>query len=488
VGQYCAHTPNGSVCWPDAVPPTVSGVTVTCAAPCLRDGVLHVEATVADDAEVLGADVSLDLGGPPAAMQRSGGVWTADVNLAALPFNAFEADVVVTVTASDGARNKVSARGAPVHVTRLKWAYDAGAPLSAPAVMQDGTTIVGVSRTSQQVLAVKADGTKKWEATTANRFVTAAPTVGEKAIWVSDDRNVFAIDPVALTTVASVGVAMDGATSGSLATRSEPTEWAFVGSLTGRVGAASMTPLEYTRSGLGDACTTGPVLSSDGTTVFVATRTVTSAANLRSFAFDGALTPRWSAGIGVNVTAPVAVDGSGAIWSASQDAKLVKTVPSDLSGDPVTVATLSGSAIDSPVVLPSGDIVVGDGSGTLHRFSSTGVRRWASEPNLESPVLAPVVVTSAQEVLIVPTQGGRIYAVRSDGSVGWFGQLDATGLRAVNIHPPNSQNGSILSTAVVVGEGGTLYAVIVDGQLDASAPWPKAFHDPRNTNRAGPQP
>ncbi len=48
--------------------------------------------------------------------------------------------------------------------------------------------------------------------------------------------------------------------------------------------------------------------------------------------------------------------------------------------------------------------------------------------------------------------------------------------------------GSDFSTAYFSGANGKLYAVIVDGHLDTSAPWPKAFHDPRNTNRAGPQP
>src|SRR5690242_20095418 len=66
VGQYCARTSDGNVCWADAVPPTVSGVTVACVDPlidgstCLRDGVLRVEATISDDREVLGADVQLD--------------------------------------------------------------------------------------------------------------------------------------------------------------------------------------------------------------------------------------------------------------------------------------------------------------------------------------------------------------------------------------------------------------------------------------------
>jgi hypothetical protein len=45
-----------------------------------------------------------------------------------------------------------------------------------------------------------------------------------------------------------------------------------------------------------------------------------------------------------------------------------------------------------------------------------------------------------------------------------------------------------MSTAYVASSSGKLFAVIVDGELDGSSPWPKAFHDPRNTNRAGPQP
>jgi len=69
----------------------------------------------------------------------------------------------------------------------------------------------------------------------------------------------------------------------------------------------------------------------------------------------------------------------------------------------------------------------------------------------------------------------------------WSAELAPTVLRAGNIHP-SSLLGPVLSTAYFSGTNGKLYAVIVDGALDGAAPWPKAFHDPRNTNRAGPQP
>ena len=65
---------------------------MSCPAPCLRDSVLHVQATVSDDAEVLGAEVTLDVGGPAFAMTRAGGVWQADVELRDVPFETFEAE------------------------------------------------------------------------------------------------------------------------------------------------------------------------------------------------------------------------------------------------------------------------------------------------------------------------------------------------------------------------------------------------------------
>ena len=69
-----------------------------------------------------------------------------DVPLRELPFEAFSRGVVATVTARDGARNPSNAASAPAaSVTRLRWTYDAGAPITSPAVMADGTAVVGVS-------------------------------------------------------------------------------------------------------------------------------------------------------------------------------------------------------------------------------------------------------------------------------------------------------------------------------------------------------
>jgi hypothetical protein len=103
-----------------------------------------------------------------------------------------------------------------------------------------------------------------------------------------------------------------------------------------------------------------------------------------------------------------------------------------------------------------------------------------------------MVMNSATTPFIVSTGGGAVVALSPDGTVAWSGQLGAGApLQPANIYtPPPAQQvpGTTLSTAYFAGADGYLHAVIVDGALDGSAPWPKAFHDPKNTNRAGPQP
>jgi outer membrane protein assembly factor BamB len=100
-----------------------------------------------------------------------------------------------------------------------------------------------------------------------------------------------------------------------------------------------------------------------------------------------------------------------------------------------------------------------------------------------------MILKAGVETFVVPTKAGSVYAIRADGTKAWDGTLASTELRAGNLYtPPGQPPGSALSTAYFAGTNGKLYAVIVDGQLDTGAPWPKAFHDARNTNDAGAPP
>ena len=152
-GEYCAHTSEGAVCWPDAIPPGVSVSSVVCGpAGCVgdgqavRDGQLTVSAEVTDDAEVLEVEAWVDFDPEHAfALTRgSGTTWAGTLPLAALSFPAFAREAVVTVRARDGARNEASAvapaEQRPV-VTRVRWDYASTGQLSPPAVMSDGTSV-----------------------------------------------------------------------------------------------------------------------------------------------------------------------------------------------------------------------------------------------------------------------------------------------------------------------------------------------------------
>ena len=90
--------------------------------------------------------------------------------------------------------------------------------------------------------------------------------------------------------------------------------------------------------------------------------------------------------------------------------------------------------------------------------------------------------------LLVATDQGWVYGFReSDGGLIWSKQLMTPG---ISLSTPNlwTDPGATTSTAYLAGADGYLYGVIVDGTLDTSAPWPKAYHDPQNTSHAGAQP
>ncbi len=498
VGQYCAHAEGESRCWADTVNPVVATVTASCApAPCLRDGVLHVEATVTDDAGVLDASVSLDLpGGSPVAMTLVGTTWKADVELRSFGFPAFSQDVIATVTARDGARNPSDPQDASgVAVTRLRWdrSIDTGGAVvtpTSPAVKADGTVVIGGS--NGKLYFIAADGSDARAPLVVGAGpISAAPAVGASTIWIgSEDFTLYGVELDGSAVKAGVGVNVGGAVKGCVGVLpGTGKEWAFATSSAGFTGVASTVPNENDLVGPTATYSVGPVVGSDGR-IFAGTAALS--ATVRAYSLNTAavvLNEQWNAAVGLNVAAPLAIDASGAVWSGTLDGKLNKTVPGETSGTVIPVATLPGAIVDSPVILTSGDVVVGDDTGLLHRYTSTGTQVWTNEPNLGAAVLAPIVLANGDAAFVVPTATGKLFARAADGSDVWSTTLDSgNALRAPNIHTPPGQTTNIMSTVYVASSSGKLFAVVVDGQLDAAAPWPKAFHDPKNTNRAGPQP
>jgi outer membrane protein assembly factor BamB len=383
----------------------------------------------------------------------------------------------VQVRAVDAAGN-ATVQSLAVAATRLRWTYDAGAPgVTSPAVSSDGTAFVGVTATTRQLRAIATDGTEVWATTVGTGAITASPSVGPSGIWAaSQDGRIYAIKLDGSGILNGAGCNTGGSVQGTPAVSASTPETAFAGSGAGRVFGVDAAGM----------CAAGPLTdafaapaSIDGAGKVLAA-TATATATLRKYLFDGAaFTQDWSVQVGVNVGAPIAIDGADGAFTGSQDAKLNLTTP---AGSTTTVKTLGGSIIDSPVVLAGGDVVVGDQAKVLHRFRPDGTQVWAAEPVLDGPVLAPLVLAGGSAALLVPTAAGTLHAVAADGTVLWGGALtQGQALRAGNVHTPP---GAAFGTAYFGSSDGKLYAVAVEGRLDAAAPWPKAHHDARNTSNA----
>jgi hypothetical protein len=488
VGQACVAAEGERVCWADATPPRTSGVVASCGTdPCLRDGTLHVEATVTDDREVLDASVrvSLDPSRSFPMSRASGETWVADVPLRELPLAAVEGTVTPTVTARDGARTaSVPVDGSAVGVTRVKAAIVLGAAGFNPspaALLEDGTVVIGGP--TAKIYFVKPDGSVSSLAVGMGQFAMGTPAVGTRAIWVgSEDGWLYGVKLDGTGKLTDVGVNTQGAVKGGVAVQARSDkEIGFAAGAGGRLGAATTVALERAVTVAEDSYTVGPVLDRQGR-AFSTTAASSADATRRCYPFDGLSFGNscGTAPVGVTVTAPLAVDGDDHVWTASQDRKLFKTGTAD------AVATLPAVILDSPVILSGGDIVVGDQSGLLHRYTSVGASVWTTEPNLGAPVLAPLVLRGAEAVLIVPTRTGKVAALRADGSKVWEATLGPGELRTGNVYtPPGQPAGHVVSTVYFPSTDGQLHALLVDGELDTAAPWPKAFHDARNTNNAG---
>jgi hypothetical protein len=433
---------------------------------------------------VLGADVQLDVGGAPVPLARAGGnVWRADVQLGKLPFGHFEHAVVATVTALDGARNTASLEPAgATTVTRHVWKTTLGATLTSPSLNASG--ILAVPANSGKVHFLTWDGQYLGSvepAPNTPQTITAA-TASNGSFWVgAEDGNVYELSTSGGTWNSTARVNTGGAVHGSLAVTSAGTVVA-----TSESGIVYVVTSSSSRnSGVGSLSSLGPVIDEADAVYSV------GGGSVRKMTINlGVPGDVWSPAptLGANVSA--ALSWSNGLLALPNNGTNGFVTRVSASGDPLGIATTAVPS-DGPVVAADGSILVPEQTKTVSRWTSAGAPfpGW-QKPDLGGATRTPLVVTSATPFL-VPTAKGALHALRADGSVAWSGQLSTgtASLQPGNIYtPPGQTPGQELSVAYFAGSDGFLHAVIVDGALDASAPWPKAFHDPRNTNRAGAQP
>jgi len=486
-GQYCAQTADGNVCWPDALAPTLSAVVVACdSTPCLRSGVLHVTATVADDAEVLGAEVTLDVGGPATPMTRSGADWVADLPLRRFPFEHFVHGVVARVTARDGARNEASLdASAATTVTRLRFekVLEDGVELTSPVVVADesvaGAATIAVAGANHRAYFVGWDGNGLASVAVGTLKISAAPLVLGTSVWIgSEDGKVYEVTNGA-GWQPTLRCDTSGPIRGSLALSLD--DRVLAASDSGRVYAVTSTIQR--NSALGPTYSLGPVVDEDGLIYAV------GGASVRSFTIVAdvpEMTSTFNVTLPALVTAALGARGGALALADTGSVGLLKRVSA--SGDPEHLST-TGMPSSGVAVVSDESIVVPEKGNILSRWTAAGMSfaPWQT-PDLGGAPRTPLVLAAVAQ-FVVSTAKGDVHALHADGTIAWTGHFGTAALQPGNIYtPPGQPADAVLSTAYFAGADGVLHAVIVDGALDGAAPWPKAFHDPRNTNRAGPQP
>lgn len=470
----------------DSVPPTLASAAAACDATCFRDSALHVSATGAADAHLAGVSASLSLDGyaKEAPLAPTPPVAAADLDLGGWPFPMLHGTLTVRVTARDHAGNATSVE-ATVDATRVRWTYVAPAAVTSPAVLQDGTLAVGTAAAlgTDQLRGIDPlTGQELWTRTlaptgsTSGGTVSVAPSAGANGIYVgTDDGYAYAVAPDG-SGVLNVPCGAGGAIAMPPAVDGVTSEVAYAASVGGYLvafdQAAKCVPYMLSPP-------TSAVVGADGT-IYVGT----AAAHLLKLGFNGIsfTPPAWDLPMGTDLSAPLALDASAQVLSASADGAATQVVRTTATGTASVLASPGGSVVGAPVVLAGGDVVVGDGTRAVHRYSPVGAERWTVRPTLDGVPGSPVVLAGGDALLVVPTQNGMVYAIDAQGRVLWSGSLTAgTELREANVR---AIPGSPFSLAYFGSSIGRLYAVVVDGHLDASAPWPKAYHDPANTSNA----
>jgi outer membrane protein assembly factor BamB len=179
------------------------------------------------------------------------------------------------------------------------------------------------------------------------------------------------------------------------------------------------------------------------------------------------------------VGAPIGVDVNGGMWTVAQNGAVNRTTDSATTS---VIVSLSGGSAGA-IVLADNSVVLSDAAKRLVRARPSGSPPWTSSDSLTGVPAIGLLLNGSNPTILVPTDQGRIYAINQiDGHVQWSAELSGQPLQPANIW---TEPGATTSTAFLAGADGNLYAVIVDGALDTSAPWPKAFHDPQNTSNAG---
>jgi len=444
------------------------------------------------------------------------------LNLWEPTFQAFRGTMDLDVQGQDRAGNQGTVSPVPpsthqVSVTRWKWAFSLPTATikASPAVGEQGTIYVGTTANTQgMVLALKPDGTKKWEVPVGPvaSLAVGAFDGGVESIYVA--ANTASNKAVIYALSSEDGGTRVRCPSG-VSEHNGQVRGAMAVTMTGAVPDRFETGLAVVNNGLNtrlyvirpeasgsDQCVASnpgfglPETSQDGSlvvngaTVFYPTGT----ASIVSYTvFNSSLD--WTASTGALPVYGLALTGTNLVGGASGAIASQGGIygVSVAGGTAALLPNTGGGRVWNPIIGPQGTIAffgqdTSDAQGDFKKYdlpnqalvgtpvSNVGVLRYAPALGVDN-----LLYTAASSESLVAAWSANDFSQR------WSLPLGSTASSAsVVLDCARSASGSPVPGkpgTLYVPAGGTLHAIIVDspGLSQDAAAWPKFQHDVRNT-------
>jgi len=496
----------------DTAPPVVT-LALSCGGTsggtCLRDDDVVVAVAVSDrsfsDPTV---SVALDTGGSPVVVDLATG--SARVAMAGRPFDFLDHDLGASVNVVDKYGN-LAAKQASLAMTRRLWSFSTTASLppaiTSPALLGDGTLLVGVDAPTDQLRLLNAAGQELVrvtlkagsEATGGVRVAPSAapaPSSGSVAAGAADGRLWVVDRPLTAGSVprecpTTLGLVANPLTTPVYVAQAAPSvdAW-FAAGGAARLWSRRQDNLCVQAGGMLTDPASGLVAS--GAYLFATTQPASGSSPwVRRLSGDFDLGWTVTASVQLSgcgrVDVPPAVDSNGEVLVGCSTGQVYR-VGLEPSGAglplPITlIADLGSGVTAAPLVLGGGHVAIGTADGRVRRLAPPpgGGGAWVPADGFSVQPLGGAVngMAAGANKLFVLTPGKLHVLDAATGANAWPRDNSVLGNAAFGF--PSIAPG-VRPVLYAGSADGVLRAVLVDEEMDASAPWPKAHHDVRNTS------
>ncbi|MBX7131293.1 MAG: PQQ-binding-like beta-propeller repeat protein [Fimbriimonadaceae bacterium] len=330
---------------------------------------------------------------------------------------------------------------------KSKWTFrTAGCVDTSCAIGADGTIYAG----SDQLYAIRPDGTQKWAVHTANG-ISSTPAIAEDGTIIvgTDDQTVLAVNPDGSTKwtanvsgdVASPAIAADG--------------MIVVGTDANNVYAISSSGVQKWVFQTGGPISTAPAIAADGT-IYVTSQDE----NLYALTPSG--TQKWVFGTETGILSAPAIGSDGTVYFGSDSMYAINP-----DGSLKWLVPTSTGIESSPAIASDGTVIVGmfysggpnntTVSDVVAYNPSDGSQKWSFQTG---GVIESSPAIGADGTIYIGSMDNNLYAINPDGTKKWTFLREGDGNASGCPSPAIGPDGTVyIGTVTPSQTNGAFYAV-----------------------------